>query len=144
MVYFLKLNMGVYLRAKFDVSSIILTSFRQGGGGNFTLHPPTSKGTPKKPTQIRVNVQRPYGQRLKLRKLSEPRESLKYVISLASDLLENIPLSKPLRTFSFFSLTKVVFSKINNFVSLSRVFGFVEFKFINLVLKLYLFFKSIF
>ena len=29
--------MGVYLRAKFQVSSIILTSF--GGGGNFTPPP---------------------------------------------------------------------------------------------------------
>ena len=45
--------MGVYLRAKFEVSSIILTSFRQGG--NFTPLP-TSKRTPKKPTQIRVNA----------------------------------------------------------------------------------------
>ena len=34
-VYFLKLHMRVYLRAKFEVSSIILTSFIQGGG-NFT------------------------------------------------------------------------------------------------------------
>ena len=42
--------MGVYLRAKFEVSSIILTSFRQG----VILLPPTSKRTPKKPTQIRV------------------------------------------------------------------------------------------
>ena len=36
-VYFLKLKMDVYLRAKFEVSSIIITSFRQrmdeGGGG---------------------------------------------------------------------------------------------------------------
>ena len=37
-VYFLKLNMFVYLRTKFQFSSIILTSFRQGG--NFT--PPFS------------------------------------------------------------------------------------------------------
>ena len=29
MVYFLKLNMGLYLRIKFQVSSIIQTSFRQ-------------------------------------------------------------------------------------------------------------------
>ena len=46
--------MGVYLLAKFEVSSIILISFRQGGG-NFTPHPsPTSKQTPKNSTQIRV------------------------------------------------------------------------------------------
>ena len=44
--------MGVYLRPKFEVSSKILTSFRHRG--NFT--PPTSKRTPKKPTQIRVMV----------------------------------------------------------------------------------------
>ena len=49
--------MNVYLRGKFKVSSIILTGFKQGGGGsNFTASPPTtSKRTPKKPTQIRVN-----------------------------------------------------------------------------------------
>ena len=51
-VYFMKLHMGVHLRAKFEVSSIILTSFRQGG---VILHPPTSKRTSKKPTQIRVD-----------------------------------------------------------------------------------------
>ena len=51
-VNFLKLNMGVYLRAKFEVSRIILTGFRQGG--NFTPPHPTSKRTLKKPTQIRV------------------------------------------------------------------------------------------
>ena len=44
--------MSVYLRAKFEVSNVILTGFRQGG--NFTH--PTSKRTPKKPSQIRVNV----------------------------------------------------------------------------------------
>ena len=41
-VNFLKLNMGVYLRAKFEVSRIILTGFRQGG--NFT--PPPQKAHP--------------------------------------------------------------------------------------------------
>ena len=45
--------MGVYIRAKFEVSSMILTSFRQG----VILSPPTSKRTPKKPTQIRVKRQ---------------------------------------------------------------------------------------
>ena len=44
--------MGVYLPAKCEVSSIILTGFRQGARGNFI--PPTSKRIPKKPTQIRV------------------------------------------------------------------------------------------
>ena len=52
-VYFLKLHMSVYLRAKFQVSSITLTSFRKGD--NFTPHP-TSKRTPKKLTQIMVKV----------------------------------------------------------------------------------------
>ena len=50
--------MDVYLRAKFEVSSIILTSFRGRGGGEF-YHPPpppTSKQTPKKPSQIRVKA----------------------------------------------------------------------------------------
>ena len=42
--------MSVYLCTKFQVSSITLTSFRQGD--NFP--PTTSKRTPKKPTQIRV------------------------------------------------------------------------------------------
>ena len=38
--------MGVYLRAKFEVSSIVLTRFRQGGGGgNFT--PPHLKTNAK-------------------------------------------------------------------------------------------------
>ena len=44
--------MGVYLRAKFDVSSLIITSFKQGGGEFYP--PPISKRTPKKATQIRV------------------------------------------------------------------------------------------
>ena len=42
--------MCVYLRTKFQVSSIILTSFRQGG--NFT----PKKRAPKKRTQIRVKI----------------------------------------------------------------------------------------
>ena len=51
--------MDVYLRAKFEVSSVILTSFRQVGGGGGKLPPPlsTSKRTPKKPTEIRVKYQ---------------------------------------------------------------------------------------
>ena len=50
-VYFLKLHMCVYLRTKFQVSSVILTSLRQG-----VILPPshTAKRTPKKSTFIRV------------------------------------------------------------------------------------------
>ena len=49
--------MGLYLHAKFQVSSIILMSFRQGGEGATLLTPPRppSKQTSKEPTQIRVN-----------------------------------------------------------------------------------------
>ena len=50
-VQFLKLHMYVYLHSKFQVSSLILTSFRQG-----VILPPTAKQTPKKPTQIRVKA----------------------------------------------------------------------------------------
>ena len=52
--------MGVYLHAKFQVSSVILKSFRgfrRGGEGGVILPPSpscTSNRTPKKPTQIRV------------------------------------------------------------------------------------------
>ena len=47
MVYFLKLHMGVYLRTKFEVSSVILTGFRRGGG-NFTPTPSHLKTKPLK------------------------------------------------------------------------------------------------
>ena len=58
MVYSLKLNMCVYLRAKFEISRIILMRFRQGGkgGGKFTPPTHTSEQTPGKPTQGRVNL----------------------------------------------------------------------------------------
>ena len=46
--------MSVYLRAKFQVSSITLTCFRQ----RVTLPFPTSKRTPKKSTHIRVKNNR--------------------------------------------------------------------------------------
>ena len=46
--------MCVYLRAEIEISSIILTSFRQG-----IILPPTPKRTPKKPTQIRVKKMKP-------------------------------------------------------------------------------------
>ena len=42
----------MYLSTKFQVSDIIVASFRQGEGG--VIHPLTSKWTPEKPTQIRV------------------------------------------------------------------------------------------
>ena len=51
----------VYLRTNIQVSNLILTSFRQEGGGGgegiLPFYPPPrpSKQTPKKPTQIRVN-----------------------------------------------------------------------------------------
>ena len=51
--------MGVYLQAKFQVSSIILPSFRQGGGGgggDVNTPPFTSKQTTQKPTQIKVKA----------------------------------------------------------------------------------------
>ena len=54
--------MRVYLRTKFQVFSIILTSFRlgRGEGGRVILPPPNTskrtKRTPKKPTQIRVKL----------------------------------------------------------------------------------------
>ena len=56
--------MRVYLRTTFQVSSIILTSFRLGWGGGeggrVILPPPNTskrtKRTPKKPTQIRVKL----------------------------------------------------------------------------------------
>ena len=54
-VHFLKLHMCVYLHAKFQFSSIIVTGFRQVEGGVILTPPPTSKWTPKKPTQIGVN-----------------------------------------------------------------------------------------
>ena len=46
--------MGVYLRAKFEVSNKIPTSFSKGGGEFYPL--PSSKRTPKKPTQIRART----------------------------------------------------------------------------------------
>ena len=53
-VYFLKLHMCVYLHTKYQVSGIILMSFRQG----VILPPPLiSKPGPKKLTQIRVKIE---------------------------------------------------------------------------------------
>ena len=47
--------MCVYLRAKFEVSSIILTNFRQGGRGNFSPLPPKNEPL-KSPLRLRLNV----------------------------------------------------------------------------------------
>ena len=49
--------MCVYLLTKFQVSIIILTSFRQGVISPLPPPPLKSKRTPKKPTQTRVNGQ---------------------------------------------------------------------------------------
>ena len=57
--------MSVYFRVKFDVSSIILTSFRQEREERVIIFPqpsPTSKQTPRKRTQIRVKTGQPLKQ----------------------------------------------------------------------------------
>ena len=52
-VYFLKLQMGVYLPAKFEVSSIILTSFRQNGMGGYFYFPLQNEPL-NSPTRLRL------------------------------------------------------------------------------------------
>ena len=47
--------MCLYLRTKFKVSSVILTSFRQGIDKGVIL-PPTAKRIPNKPTLIRIKI----------------------------------------------------------------------------------------
>ena len=47
-VYFLKLHMGVNLRAKFEVCSMILTSFKHWGQGVLPTPPPP-------PPQLKTN-----------------------------------------------------------------------------------------
>ena len=45
--------MPVYLRAKFEVFSIVLTSLRQGeGGGNLTTSPPLFPAPQNEPLKI--------------------------------------------------------------------------------------------
>ena len=51
----MKLHMCMNLRAKCEVSSRILTSFRQGWYFSPLTPPLLSKRSPKKPTQIRIN-----------------------------------------------------------------------------------------
>ena len=89
--------MSVYLRAKFEVFRIILTSFRQReGGGNFTLSPPpTSKRTLKKAIQIRV-------------KKSTCNAELKECYLLCNGFIGNNPLLKASRNnvgLFFFTFT---------------------------------------
>ena len=69
--------MCVYLRTIFQVPSIILTSFRQG---NFTLTPPppTSKRTPKEPTQIRVKSKK---LSISISKDNGSRDCLSYILN---------------------------------------------------------------
>ena len=54
----MKLHISLYLCEKFQVYSIILTSFRQGRGvitpPPTHIHTRTSKHTPKEPTQIKI------------------------------------------------------------------------------------------
>ena len=47
--------MGGYLRAKFEVSSIILIAFRQeGGGGNFARSPPQNEPLRNPPRRLEL------------------------------------------------------------------------------------------
>ena len=50
----MKLNMFVYLHTKFHVSSIILTSFKQGVAGS-SPPPPHQNGPLKSPPRLRLN-----------------------------------------------------------------------------------------
>ena len=53
-LYFLQLNKCVCLHTRFQISSVILTSFRQVI--SFPSFPPTNQQTPKRLIQIRVNI----------------------------------------------------------------------------------------
>ena len=90
--------MSVYLRAKFEVFRIILTSFRQreeGGGVILPPPPPTSKRTLKKAIQIRV-------------KKSTCNAELKECYFLCNGFIGNNPLLKASRNnvgLFFFTFT---------------------------------------
>ena len=58
--------MRVYLHTKFQVSSIILASFR-GWEGGLILPPPTAKRTPKKSTLIGVETIKQKHEKLRLK-----------------------------------------------------------------------------
>ena len=51
-MYFLKLNIGLYLYSKFQVSSIILTSLRQGGRVILGPPPPPQNEPLKSPLRL--------------------------------------------------------------------------------------------
>ena len=89
MVYFLKLHMGVYLRAKFEASSIILTSFRWG----VILPPPNSKWTPKKPTQIRVKGLLPNEQNQQINMINATWQCFQFGTSSFFPKINSIKLS---------------------------------------------------
>ena len=48
--------MGVYVRDKFEVSGIILTSFRQGGGVILPPSPPPQNEPLKSPPRLGLNM----------------------------------------------------------------------------------------
>ena len=52
----MKLHMGVYLLAKFEVSSIILTGFRQGGGLFYPSPSPPQNEPIKSPTRLGLKI----------------------------------------------------------------------------------------
>ena len=84
-VLLLKLNMGVYLRIKFQVSNIILTNFRQ-----LVILPPllpTSKWTPTKPTHIRLSVFACLHASRILRLLNRSNEVIKKFIIFSSSIV---------------------------------------------------------
>ena len=66
--------MGLYLRTKFQISSILLASFRQ----RVTPLPLTSKRTPKKPFQIRVKEKKRLLGKLS-EKIGKPKELWKII-----------------------------------------------------------------
>ena len=67
--------MCVYLRTIFQVPSIILTSFRQRV---ILPSPPTSKRTPKEPTQIRVKSKK---LSISISKNNGSRDCLSYILN---------------------------------------------------------------
>ena len=88
--YFVKLNMCLHLRIESQVSSVILTRFRQG----VVLPPfPSSKQTPKNAFEIRVNIN------CNIDGSSHPYLFLeKYVFKEKAKFLQNLQ-----RRFSLFS-----------------------------------------